>query len=422
MNKVTIHSPRDNARIRYTLDYVFGTCLKMEWTLIKSDSKSIMLISYNNQEKEFGFFDEVWQIREPKEFVKKLIENCLLADDLYQLPKEQDPLAIIFFLISRYEEYLHFEIDKHGRFKFENSVLHTCGRSHEAIVNRLVVRIAEQLAIPVPKKQDLKIVAGFDVDHYSWIHKKPFFDAMKSILKSFFKFKIGEVGNKKLAYFGWKKDPYNTYTELMEQCNKASVTQNWFFLLGNYGGVDSAPGIENSLVQKTILEISKNHKVGIHPSGLSNNEGSILKKEIEDLRQLTKQEIIKSRQHYLYLAFPNTYRSLIENGIFEDHTLMFAEKCGFRASTSIPFFWYDLYDEKVTKLKIIPPCVMDVSLRFYQNMEVPEASQYIKQLKEEAALLNGTFSFIWHNSSFSFVNDWNEYKPVFEQLIAKKKA
>jgi hypothetical protein len=81
--------------------------------------------------------------------------------------------------------------------------------------------------------------------------------------------------------------------------------------------------------------------------------------------------------------------------------MMYPDQLGFRASTSHPFYWYDLKNERTTSLLIHSPCIMDVTLKDYCKLSPDEAKETIENLRSTISQVNGRFEFIWHNSSFS---------------------
>ena len=112
-----------------------------------------------------------------------------------------------------------------------------------------------------------------------------------------------------------------------------------------------------------------------------------------------------------------TYRNLLENGIEEDYTMGYADSVGFRAGTSQPFYWYDLESDKVTTLKVIPFCIMDVTLRKYLGHSPDAAIELISGLVNTLKSVGGHCSFIWHNSSFYAAEGWKGWDRVYTQLL-----
>src|SRR3972149_4750237 len=112
--------------------------------------------------------------------------------------------------------------------------------------------------------------------------------------------------------------------------------------------------------------------------------------------------IIKnSRQHFLKLTLPETYRNLIDLDITDDYTMGFASQVGFRASICNSFNFYDLDMELETNLKIHPFAVMEGTLKNNMNIHRDDALQKIKQLIDEVKTVNGQFISLWHNDTLS---------------------
>ena len=139
--------------------------------------------------------------------------------------------------------------------------------------------------------------------------------------------------------------------------------------------------------------------------------------EIDRLSKVLNREVVCSRQHFLKLSFPSTYRSLIEADIREDYSLGYASHTGFRAGICDPFFFYDLDLETETNLKLFPLIFMEGTLKDYQNISALEAIQYIKPLVEEVKAVNGTFVSLWHNETLSNEKSWIGWHKVYEEMI-----
>ena len=134
---------------------------------------------------------------------------------------------------------------------------------------------------------------------------------------------------------------------------------------------------------------------------------------------ITGKKIRKSRQHFLLLRLPETYRNLLSLGIEEDYSMGYPGICGFRAGICTPFRFYDLQNEKETNLLVFPFQVMDTSLNKYMKLSPQEAQRHIEELVDEVKEVNGTFISIWHNESLHDRGKWKGWRLVFEQMLAK---
>jgi hypothetical protein len=218
---------------------------------------------------------------------------------------------------------------------------------------------------------------------------------------------------------GRKHDPYDTYEELFSIHNRYKIPAIFFFLLGDYAENDKniSPSIKG--FQSLIKYIADYSDTGIHPSFASNEDAGLIEKEKRRLQKITRREITKSRQHFLMLKFPQTYRTLIENDITDDYTMGFTEDVGFRAGTCSTFLFYDLEREVTTKLRVHPFAVMDATLQYYMKLKPEEGLLVINSLIEEVKKVNGTFTSLWHNESLSNFFPWEGWQHVYEEMVKK---
>ena len=217
---------------------------------------------------------------------------------------------------------------------------------------------------------------------------------------------------------GSTKDPYDTYDFLNSVFKGNEKNVYFFFLLGDYSRFDKNVSYKNRHFRKLIQKIKEKYAVGIHPSFLSDKkkESKNLKFEIQRLKEITGSKVKKSRQHFLQLSFPETYRRLIKAGIDEDFTMGYPSQTGFRAGICTPFYFYDLEKETTTNLKIVPFQVMDVTLRDYMKLTPEQATNEIERLMTEVKNVGGTFVSIWHNETVSNLGSWKGFREVFEKM------
>ncbi len=158
-------------------------------------------------------------------------------------------------------------------------------------------------------------------------------------------------------------------------------------------------------------------QIGIHPSYYTNEQPNLLHKEIKNLESVVNKDITQSRQHFLRLNLPDTYRNLIDEDITDDYSMGYAALPGFRAGICSPYNFYDLDIEVETKLRVHPFMVMDGTLKDYMKLTPTDAIETIKKLIEEVKKVDGTFSSLWHNESLSDEQRWKGWRRVYEELL-----
>ena len=354
-------------------------------------------INHINYKGETGFFETS--------------ENSLLPFD---------PFAAAFLVVSRMEEYSTGTRDMHGRFCANSSLLFRFGLLHKPVVNIWANLLATGLQQIYPQlnfaKPSFRVLSTIDIDN-AWAYRnKGFLRTLASLGRDIINTELKKAGERFRVLVGKMEDPYDTYNYLDSVLDSKSQDVIFFFHLGNYARYDKPVSWKNVELRELIRNIAGKYKVGIHPSyraGNSEND-ELVGIEKERLQFITGLKIECSRQHYLRLQFPETYRRLIAAGIKEDYTMGFHDRTGFRAGICTPYKFYDLEKEKEEPLTIFPFQVMDITLRQYMKLSPEKAIVEVKTLIDEVRKVGGNFIGIWHNESASTVNEWRDYLKVFE--------
>ncbi len=337
-----------------------------------------------------------------------------------------DLFAMCFYLISRYEEYLPFADDRHGRFTAQQSVAFRGGFLRQPLVNQWAQKLKDLLnakfpGLPFPSLE-YSFQPTYDVD-MAWAYQhKGFLRTVGAYLMDIKQLDLSTLADRRNVHFFNKKDPFYNFDYLDELREKHKLQPLYFFLLGNYGKWDKNIPHTNSSFRKLIYLIHQQYPLGIHPSYGSNYRKDGFEIEKERLENITGVRVTKSRQHFLILRFPTTYRKLLAAGIREDFTMGYAAEIGFRASMTMPYFWYDMEEERRTDLLIHPFQVLDVTLQQYLKLSPQEAMAEVLPLIEAVKEVGGVFSTIWHNSSLSDEKEWTGWKGVYEAIVEAAKT
>ncbi len=333
-----------------------------------------------------------------------------------------DPLAASFFLVTRVEEYLEKERGRYNCYSHEKSILARYSLLKKPVVNLWANLLVEKIRdrypgfkVPEPR---FRFISTIDIDNAWAFSNKGWIRNTGALIKDFI---TGNHKNNTARIRTWRKkqkDPYDTYDTINRVFQQYKDQVIFFFLLGDYRRYDKNISYTNKNFRNLIRQISGEYEVGIHPSYFSSEKRKekILATEIERLNEITGRKTVKSRQHFLRLFFPETYRRLLTNGITEDYSMGYSAVTGFRAGICTPYPFFDLYENKETNLVIFPFQVMDVTLRDYLGMDAEEAKKEINSLMQEVKQAGGTFIGIWHNESLNNQGRWKGYREVFEYM------
>jgi peptidoglycan/xylan/chitin deacetylase (PgdA/CDA1 family) len=421
-------TPRLNYILRLMLDNLAGIAFRVTHSEEEFSSWPGAKLSYSD--KAFG--------NEPFIFASRLLFEKGIEDQQINVfewlevpvffgthPKYEipfDPFAAAFYLVSRYEEYLPHIKDQHLRFSPHQSLAYQRNFLDKPLVNIWALKLRNVLLKHFPnlpyKESQYRFISTIDVDSAFAYREKGMTRQFGAFVLNLFEFEFRRITERFRVLIGLEKDPYDTYDYLLGLKKKYHLKQIYFFLVGNYGEYDKNVSIESSVrFQSLIKSIADYADVAVHPSYASNNDPEQLRKEIRRLSKVLKREVVKSRQHYLKVVFPATYRNLIEYDIKEDYSMGYASETGFRASICTPFPFYDLDLDTETKLLLFPFMLMDNTLKEYLKLTPDESIERALKLIEEVRKVNGTFITLWHNHSVNDKDQWQGWRRVYERII-----
>lgn len=333
-----------------------------------------------------------------------------------------DPLAASFFLVSRYEEYIPFIPDEHLRFPAQESVLYKIDALSIPLVNAWADIIAELLLEHNPtisfKKPKYRFINSVDIDNAAAFLGKGIFRAIGGYFQDVLSLNYRKAWARTRCIFFGEPDPFDTFDYVKALQDKYRFTSIYFALFGRMGQYDRSLTRYSTRLQRYLKGIADFTEMGIHPSYRSNENFDWLEEEVIALQRVLKKDISKSRQHFLKLSFPTTYRNLLQLELTDDYSMGYASEHGFRAGICTPFRFYDLEQEIETPLVIHPFPFMDGTFIYYLKQSPEEAWPIISYYIETYRKYGGEFIPIWHNRVFSEKEEeWEGWNAVFEKMV-----
>lgn len=333
-----------------------------------------------------------------------------------------DIFSASFYLIARYEEYLPHELDEYGRFAHINSLAFRENFLQLPLINLWLKEFVDILKTKFPmlgiERKTFQFLPTYDIDiAFAYADKSK----LKNVLASGWALMNGKPIKAKerigLA-FGYRKDPFDVFTWLDNLHDKHQLNPLYFFLLAEKRkAYDKNVSPRSSLLQALIKKVSAKNEVGIHPSWQSRHDKQVLRKEINLLNSLTHQAVRHSRQHYIRMKMPDTYRRLLSEGIERDYSMGYGTINGFRASICSPFYWYDILEDERTNLVIHPFCYMDANAYFEEHLTAEQASHQLQYYHNIVKSMDGEFSIILHNHFLTEQSEWIEWRKMYEDFL-----
>jgi len=428
-----IYIPKLTPRITYSIKTLLSTFLRFSEYEFTTSLEAFLnhqgaKFSYSDKPNESGIHFHSIGLLEQKGITELEIELETFGGTVvlfYHNRKSSalpfDPFAASFFMLSRYEEYLPHIKDSFNRFSSRESLAHKNNFLHQAVVDRWALMVKSELKEAFPElnfpERKFSFIPTIDIDNAFAFKHKGMLRTLGSLSRSFFSFDFDLLGMQIKTLFGLRKDPFDTYNYQLNLQKKYKLKPIYFFLLGDYGLNDKNIFHENKHFQSLIKSIADYARVGIHPSFGSNKKPEKVQIEIRRLSRIIKREVNCSRQHFLKLSLPDTYRNLVKSDIEEDYTMGYADAPGFRAGSCTPYYFYDLDGEMEVKLKIFPFQVMESTYKYYHKLPLNQIIPEIRKLVHEVKKVRGTFISLWHNESLSEEMGWEGWRAVYEDLI-----
>ncbi len=428
---VQIYSTHSSERLNYILNYVFKERFGIPFTL-STDTENLentggLRINYS-EEVIPGSLQIIPQGILSESSVRYLVFDLSDQDDSMAslLDKSENRLhfdifSAIFYLVSRYEEYLMFPKDKHHRFRHEDSSLFRGSCLHLPLVDIWVSKFKTVLIEDFGLSRDsfaqnrFTVKPTLDIDSVFAYRGRPFLRHLTGICRNLALLQFGEIAKRLRVIWLGEQDPNDNFDFQLQALSEKGIQAHYFFQVGPYGPYDKNIHPGNKDFINTILKIkAAGHSIGLHPSYQSNGDPASIKVEKDILEGILQTEVTTSRQHFLRVELPKTYRSLIECGIREDYSMGYSEVNGFKAGTAFPFYWFDIEQNKTTELRIIPFCMMDVAYKQFGKVDADETIEKSKGMIETLKSLGAPFFFVFHNESLSEHRGWQGWRNVFK--------
>ena len=330
-----------------------------------------------------------------------------------------DIFAASFYLISRYEEYLPHLKDVYGRFSFQESIAHKNNFLEEPVIDIWAYKLKESLCSFFPNvifdDRKFKLKTIIDVPSVYYYKNKGFLRTIGGVFTDLARLKPKNIYTRLLVIFRLQKDPYDTFNWIVNKQKQVSDKFLFFFLVGKFSTYDKNISLIKQPFVNIIKLVSDYSIIGLKLSFFALNNLNILKKEKADIESITNRDLTISRNSFSKVNLPINYRNLIKLNIREDYTMGYVNKIGFRASTCTPFLFYDIDNDIQTPLLINPYNLMDYSL-LNINSFLDKKEKVIETI-EKVKSVNGTFTSIFHNYSFSNDSRWKRFKEIFEIII-----
>lgn len=456
----------ENDKYRNQIEYTFQTIFSilrldyqiLEYSQLQTEDinlRNALLISYGKEKLNIeasrqihiyqsDFFSEPYQNKkllpsQPLPRYKKIpiiysgkgkVKN-FIQETLNSIETNIDIIASSFFMLSRYEETINQKRDKYGRFPAYESLAYKEEFLSIPIVNEYA-RLLQQLLIKIGLHQPLKTTwpnnSKFAVCLTHDIDQVQTYNTI-NLLKKIALFLNGKVRPTKLLdYFKnflltcahLKIDPSWNFNEIIEIESNYNFQSTFHFLVDNefHNKFDIIYDIKSKRLTNLLWTLKKGgYEIALHGSPQASTNIELFSKQRSKLDHLVG-NVFGNRFHYLFYEANKTPPLLENSKIHYDSTVGYPEHDGYRAGITLPYYLFDLQNNKQTNILEIPLVIMDTTLNTprYKNLSLEEAWEICKYHLTLLEEYQGCFSILWHNSYFN-ESEFPGYKELYEKIL-----
>jgi len=333
-----------------------------------------------------------------------------------------DLFAAAFYLVTRYEEYLSFTPDRFGRFRPSDSITAAGNFLEIPVVNLWANLLKDHIRMVYPSLQfnekKFRFVPTIDIDHAFAFKQHSIFRTFGGYSRSLMVGNLKKIIQRTGVLLGISRDPYDQYDYIREIHSQSGLRPIYFILFADYGKDDNNVTTSGRIFRQLLRKLDESGTTGIHPSLTSGRHSRVLHSEFKGLPKILGHKISASRQHFLKVSFPDTFRDLIRHGITDDYSLGYASSPGFRAGIADHFPFFDLIRNRKEPLMLHPVPLMDVTMKDYLRITPDEAVILSRSFIDTIKAVDGEFVSLWHNESFDESGRWRGWKKVYEEILA----
>lgn len=343
----------------------------------------------------------------------------------YNQPSGKVPFDIfgaIFWMLTRYEEYVAKDKDKHYRFPAAASIAAQYNFLQQPVIDEWIMHLAklfQRSGVVTNVSNTFQFIPTYDIDIAYAYQEKSLLQNVLGGIKDVLRMKPQLLSQRLGTMWRQQKDAYDNFDFLEELRTSYQLKPLYFWLLPKQNGTFDRNVDRNNQRQLALIAQLKAHNlIGIHPSYQSHQSEALLADEISFLSNKIASSVSHSRQHYIKISWPETYRHLIQQGITDDYSMGYADANGFRAGTSQSFYWFDLLKNESTKLRVHPFCFMEATSIFYNKHQASKAYDEWERMYYALKKVNGTMITIFHNYTLGQVYPFKEWRAVYQKMLA----
>lgn len=341
--------------------------------------------------------------------------STLMSTDDHGVHLHVDVLGGVFFMLSRYEELVGTDRDRHGRFPAATSTAHRHGFLRLPVVDAYVDLLWRACAHVWPRlsrrTSHYRVSLTHDVDEPLSTLGRGARGRMRQLAGDLVRRRDpGLMARRARSLAAARRgdhtaDPNNTFELLMDVSERHGLRSAFYVLPHRTDGPAPVDLLAHPWVRDLIGRVHRRgHEVGYHADYDTHLDAERTRAEFDRLRRVAEAQGVQQprwggRQHYLRWTNPETWRHWEAAGLDYDCTVGHAEAAGFRTGTARDYPVFDLTARRVLDLVEEPFQVMDVTLFGSMGLVPDAARDTTLEIARACRRFGGTLGLLWHNDS-----------------------
>ena len=415
---VLIYCNKTSPRIEYTFDHIFKLILNKNFSITNSKSEFIDFkgckFSYANAPiSEELFFQSNGLLEENG------LENPEITifewDNIkcfFKVGQKSampfDVFSAIFFLLSRYEEYMPHSCNKQSQFSHIESIAFKEDFLEIPLIDIWIEKLISvfknkiKLKCKIDKNSQKALTIMSLSRPFKYVNKYPF-ESFMIWFKNLINLNLWEVIEHLLVSLKIKIDPWEIDNSLKDLFLDSKNKVYFFFSFSSESFFRGETPKTNENFKKYIKEVHDNFEIGLLPSNNALKKIKTFELENLNISKLTHNKIDNILLQQGLKKISEDYKNSLSLDYANDFSMGYIDAFGFRASTCSSFFFYDLSNEIKTKLLVTP---FVAHHRLINKISESEMIDKIQNFIEVSRKFSGNFSIILNNEIFenSFKN------------------
>lgn len=331
-----------------------------------------------------------------KQFYQDLAAGIYLHD--HHMPRgpfielpcgEIDYLSSIFYLVNCIQEYDCKDLDKYGRFKYDNSLQKKWSVTTKNLVWEYIQAFCDKHNISYRKLPVNACYLSHDID---FIYRGWKREGLKAAQQG----SLGKAADIVSSRF-LGRPIFANVDEIANLEALAGHNSTFYWIASQENGVNGIINADYDMNDPLVLQMmssaeDRGCEHGMHKSAA--------KSSLQEEAAHFDGKLLSNRYHYLKFTLPQAWAELEAAGIDVDCSLGFAEHYGYRNSYGLPFRPYDLTTGRTLDLLVVPLHIMDATLTDYMSIPEQEVAstmlEWIQAVREHTLI-----GVLWHNTNLS---------------------